>query len=270
MTGQVPVLGEGFVDAGGDCIHYVEQGHGPPVLLIHGAFGSGTRFITNGLGTTLSAHHRVIAPDSLGHGGSDAPHDPARYSARRRAYHLASVLDALDVDRVHVVGYSMGGWMASALAAYHPDRIASLAIGGWDVERGMYTPAELWGLPEITYDVLGAMVRRDRPELIDWLRPEDEPALAAAVNGMNDLEGLGAAVADCPAPVMLWMGEADHYYASAVRFSARHGIPLAVFPGDHISMLDQHGADAAGALGRFIAAVENGTVQARAGEPSER
>ena len=247
---------EGYVDAAGDRIHYVEQGSGSPVLLIHGAFGSGTGLLQTGVGRALAERHRVIAPDSLAHGGSDAPADPTRYGARQRAFHLAAVLDALGIERAHVVGYSMGGWMASALAAFHSERVASLAIGGWDVVKGMYTPAAAWGLPQITYKVLNALIRRDRPQLLAWVRPENEPGLAAAIDAMNDLAGLAEAVARCPAPVLFWLGEADLYYPASIPFAAAHGIPLIALPGDHISMLEQHGAEAGQRVSDFIADVE--------------
>ena len=241
-----------YIDAAGDRIHYVEQGSGSPVLLIHGAYRSGTTFLQSGFGTGLAGRHRVIAPDSLAHGESDAPADPTRYCARRRAVHLVAVLDALGIARAHVVGYSMGGWMASALATFHPERVASLAIGGWDVVKGMYTPAAAWGLPKITSQVLNAMVRKDRPDLIAWLKPENEPALSAAIDGMNDLAGLAEGVARCAAPVTLWCGEADLYYSACAQFAAANDISLITLPGDHISMLEQHGAEAAKRVSDFI------------------
>jgi pimeloyl-ACP methyl ester carboxylesterase len=142
--------------------------------------------------------------------------------------------------------------MASALATFHPERIASLAIGGWDVVNGMYTPAAAWGLPKITSQVLNAMVRRDRPDLIAWLKPENEPGLAAAIDGMNDLAGLAEGVARCAVPVTLWCGDADLYYPACVRFAAANGISLITLPGDHISMLEGHGAEAAERVSHFI------------------
>jgi pimeloyl-ACP methyl ester carboxylesterase len=253
---QARGLADGYAVSGDDRIHYVEQGSGSPVLLLHGAFGSGTNFIQRDFGTTLARRYRVIAPDSLAHGGSDAPRDRTRYGARQRALQLLAVLDTLGIERAHVVGYSMGGWMASALAAFHPERVASLAIGGWDVVNGMYTPAAVWGLREITYDILRAMVQRERPELLEWVRPDIEPGLAAAVEGMNDLAGLAEAVARCRAPVAIWMGEADLYYAPGVQFTEANRLPLITLPGDHVSMIEEHGAEAARLVGDFIARVE--------------
>jgi len=262
MSEQPHAVTDGHVDAAGHRIHYVEQGSGSPVLLIHGAYGSGSGFLETDFGATLAGRYRVIAPDSLAHGGSDTPADPTLYGARRRAFHLATVLDALGMERAHVVGYSMGGWMASALAAFYPERVASLAIGGWDVVNGMYTPAAAWGLPKITGEILNEMARRDHPELLEWVRPEHEPGLTAAIDGMNDLTGLAEGVAHCAARVTLWVGREDLYYDAVVRFATANRIPVIALPGDHISMLEQHGVEAARSVSNFIAGVAGETAAA--------
>lgn len=250
---------EGCVFCGDDRIHYVERGHGQPILLIHGAFGSGSQFLATEFGSNLARHGRVIAPDSLAHGLSSAPVDQPRYSARMRAHHLASVLDSLGIERAHIVGYSMGGWMASAFATHFPARLASLTIGGWDVVSGMYTPAAAWGLAEINYDILSGLVRRDRPELLSWLETANEPALAAAINAMNDLAGLAEGVVRCGVPVEIWVGESDLYHPPCKLFAAAHGFPLISLPGDHISTLEQHGALAAQKVIAFIESASSAT-----------
>ncbi|MDI1282261.1 alpha/beta hydrolase family protein [Brevundimonas sp.] len=252
MTGPARGPVEGYVDLGDDHIHYFDEGTGAPVLLIHGAFGSGARILQTEFGRSLVRNRRVIAPDSLAHGCSGAPPDPRHYGPRRRAAHLAGVLDCLGIARAHVVGYSMGGWMASALATFYPDRIASLAIGGWDVVEGMYTPAAVWGLPEITYPILSAMIRRDRPELLAGLHPDREAGLAAAIDGMNDLAGLADGVAACPAPVALWVGQEDLYHEASRRFAEARGFSFISLPGDHMATLETHGAEASRRVGLFI------------------
>jgi pimeloyl-ACP methyl ester carboxylesterase len=254
MSGTAQTYASGHVDAAGNRIHYVEGGSGSPLLLVHGAFSRGAEFLTTDFGAYLAPRYRIIAPDSLGHGASGAPPETAHYGARRRASHLVAVLDALGIERAHVVGYSMGGWMASALATFHPERVASLAIGGWDVVKGMYTPAAVWGLPEITGQILIEMARAEHPELAEWVRPEDESALSAAIEGMNDLAGLAEGVARCGAPVALWCGREDLYYDAVVAFAEANGFPVLSLPGDHNTMLYEHGAEAAEHVSRFIEA----------------
>ncbi|MEH6663208.1 MAG: alpha/beta fold hydrolase [Brevundimonas sp.] len=252
MSGRQAAAGEGHAEVAGGRIRYLDRGEGSPVLLVHGAFGSAANFLDNAFSRQLAPGRRLIAPDSLAHGASSAPQDPACYGARARADHLKAVLDRLGIERAHVVGYSMGGWMASALATFHPERVASLAIGGWDVANGMYTPAAAWGLPEITYEILRDMVARERPDLVSWVTPEGEPGLAAAVNAMNDLAGLAEGVARCPAPVALWIGRDDLYHDAGRRFAEANRLSFISLPGDHMSVLDQHGVEAAGRVDAFI------------------
>jgi pimeloyl-ACP methyl ester carboxylesterase len=252
MSDAVAAFGDAYAEAGAERIHFLEGGQGAPLLLVHGAFSSGQEFVSTGFGAQLAKRFRILAPDSLAHGASSAPADPSRYGARARASQLAAVLDAARVERAHVVGYSMGAWMASALAAFHPQRLASLAIGGWDVVRGMYTPAAAWGLEEITGAMLIDMARNENPELAAWVLPEHERALAWAIEGMNDLEGLAEGVSVLRAPVALWCGREDLYYDAVVSFAAANNLPVLDLPGDHISMLHQHGVEAAERVARFI------------------
>ena len=252
MSARQPAVGDGHAEVEGGRIHYLDRGEGSPVLLIHGAFGSGANFLDNAFSRRFAPGRRVVAPDSLAHGDSSAPRDPACYGARARAGHLKAVLDRLGIERAHVVGYSMGGWMASALATFHPDRVASLAIGGWDVANGMYTPAAAWGLPEITYEILRDMVGRARPDLVSWVRPEGDRGLAAAMNAMNGLTGLAEGVTRCPAPAALWIGRDDLYHDAGRRFAEANGLAFISLPGDHMSVLDQHGAESARRVDAFI------------------
>ncbi len=101
-------------------------GEGPAVLLLHGFTGTAQSWA--GLIPAWSAKHRVVAPDLLGHGGSDAPTDPARYALERQAGDLAELLTLLDVAPAAVVGYSMGARLALVLALEHPDSVARLVL----------------------------------------------------------------------------------------------------------------------------------------------
>jgi pimeloyl-ACP methyl ester carboxylesterase len=87
----------------------------------------------------LAGAHRVIRFDNPGFGGSDTPDRP--YRIQDFAARTVELLDALKVDRVHIVGASMGGIIAQQVAVAWPDRVASLALiathpGG----RAAYTP----------------------------------------------------------------------------------------------------------------------------------
>jgi len=102
------------------------RGSGPSLLLLHGFTGTarGWEALTEG----LAQSHRVIAPDLLGHGRSDAPTDPARYGLERQAADLAALLRRLDATPADVLGYSMGARLAAWLAIDAPDAIERLAL----------------------------------------------------------------------------------------------------------------------------------------------
>lgn len=117
---------------GGGLNVHVDGASGPPVLLIHG-FGSSLHW-WDGVTATLARDHRVIRVDLLGHGGSEKPRDG--YAMEEQADALAAVLTALDLDRATVVGHSMGGLVATALAERHRDRVRRLVLVGTPVERG--------------------------------------------------------------------------------------------------------------------------------------
>jgi pimeloyl-ACP methyl ester carboxylesterase len=106
-------------------VAYYEEGNGEPVLLLHGCpFSS---FIWRKVIPLLSPRYRCLAPDLLGLGDTETPED-ADWSLRSQAAMVVSFLDALGIERAHVVGHDHGGAVAQLLAAEHPDRIDRLVI----------------------------------------------------------------------------------------------------------------------------------------------
>jgi pimeloyl-ACP methyl ester carboxylesterase len=99
-------------------------GQGPAILLIHG-FGAALDWWDE-IAAPLAAQQRVIRVDLIGHGGTEAP--SSGYSIERQAQLVAAVLDKLAVDRVTVIGHSMGGEVATALAEIKPERIERLIL----------------------------------------------------------------------------------------------------------------------------------------------
>ena len=89
---------------------FLDKGEGPPVLLIHG-FAS-THFVNwvspGWVKTLTDAGYRAIALDNRGHGLSSKSYDAADYTPPKLAGDAAALLDHLDIDRAHVMGYSMG------------------------------------------------------------------------------------------------------------------------------------------------------------------
>lgn len=103
----------------------LEEGDGDPVVLLHGFTRS-----TDSWGRLLPEFvgRRLIGVDLMGHGDSPAPVDPAWYSLDVAAEHIEHILELIGSERVHLVGYSMGGRTALACAHRFPQQIASLAL----------------------------------------------------------------------------------------------------------------------------------------------
>jgi pimeloyl-ACP methyl ester carboxylesterase len=95
------------------------EGAGTPIVLIHG-FGAAIDWWDD-VAPALATDHRVIRIDLIGHGGRAAP--GSGYSIERQGTLVSAILDKLVVDRITVIGHSMGGVVATALAELKPERI---------------------------------------------------------------------------------------------------------------------------------------------------
>jgi pimeloyl-ACP methyl ester carboxylesterase len=98
---------------------------GVPLILLHGL--GNEAHLWDDFVPAVAEHYRVIALDQRGHGDSDW--DPeGRYDAESMTNDLEAVLDALQIDRFVLVGFSMGGRVSMTFAGRHPDRLAGLVI----------------------------------------------------------------------------------------------------------------------------------------------
>jgi len=124
-----------FVDVAGGRLHVLELGPGPPsgreaqlpVVMVHGASGN-LNDLRLALGDRLARNRRVILIDRPGHGWSDRPGGGADASPARQAALIMEALDRMGVDRFVLLGHSLGGAVASALALAWPQRIAGLVL----------------------------------------------------------------------------------------------------------------------------------------------
>ena len=121
---------ERFFDANGVRIRFTVQGQGEAIVLLHGFAAS--LDMMGALVAPLSEGYRVIAMDVRGHGKSGKPHDAKQYGTEM-VEDVVRLLDHLEIERAHVVGYSMGGAIALKLITTHPDRLLSAVVGayGW-------------------------------------------------------------------------------------------------------------------------------------------
>lgn len=112
------------VDAGGVPTRSLRAGSGEPVIFLHGTSGHLEAFMRN-----IAAHaarYRVHAIDMLGHGYTGKPNYP--YEIPRYRDHLLAYLDAQGIEKAHIVGESLGGWVAARTAIDAPERVASLQL----------------------------------------------------------------------------------------------------------------------------------------------
>jgi pimeloyl-ACP methyl ester carboxylesterase len=117
---------EKYVQVDGLRTRYLEEGHGPAVVLLHGAsLGSSAEVWEELLPPLARAGFRAIAYDQPGFGLSDRP---PSYTVSYRTAFILKFLDALRLERATLVGHSQAGSMAARVALEHPDRVERLVI----------------------------------------------------------------------------------------------------------------------------------------------
>ena len=113
-------------EVAGRLLHYLRRGEGEPLLLIMGMSGNhlhwGEAFLSH-----VERDHEAIVFDNRGMGRSDREEEP--FSIADMADDAAGLLDALGIERAHVMGCSMGGMIAQEVASRHPERVRTLVLG---------------------------------------------------------------------------------------------------------------------------------------------
>lgn len=221
-------------------------GNGPPLLLLHGFTGSAESWAPL---TALSKDFRTIAVDLLGHGQSDTPADPSRYTVEHAVADLLVILDRVlhpideagTLERFGLIGYSMGGRVALRLALAIPERVAVLVLesaspGIEDPEeraRRVRSDTELAAFTE--QKGVAAFTRRweamplfasqqrlsvpARAHLRDQRMRNSPRGLANSLRGMGTgmAEPLHDRLGELTMPALLIAGELDSKYAEQAR-----------------------------------------------------
>lgn len=116
-----------FLEVDGQRMHYVDEGRGEAVLMLHG--NPSWSFYYRNLINALKGHHRTVAPDHIGCGRSDKPDDADYdYSLESRVRNLGQLVDHLGLERITLVVHDWGGMIGMAWAVQNPDRIARLVV----------------------------------------------------------------------------------------------------------------------------------------------
>jgi pimeloyl-ACP methyl ester carboxylesterase len=159
--------------------------------------------------------YRVVAHDQRGHGESDKPHDPAAYGRDQLVGDIVRLLDHLQLERVDLMGYSMGARLSLQAALEHPDRVGNLIVGG--IGGRMLKPPE--GQPAPAMTMAEAMQAED-PETITEKtlkgfrlfadqQGEDRLALAAFSQGRGGLALAEDDLAGLRPPTLVVAGSRD-------------------------------------------------------------
>ncbi|MEV6069058.1 alpha/beta fold hydrolase [Nocardia sp. NPDC052001] len=235
----------------------VWEGEGMPVVLQHGIVAdTNANWMSVGVVAALhTAGHHVISLDARGHGRSEKPHDPARYSWHAMADDVRALYDHLGLDEVAQVGYSMGG-IISILVAQADARVRRLAVGG--IGSGVVDCGGIDWRVINAEDIVTAM-RGDGSETVERAKMfrmladvlgADREAIAALAGGLN--EAPIKTVADIAVPTLVLAGDADPFAAEPDRLAAAFpNAKLAVVPGDHLVATTDPGFSAA--LVEFLA-----------------
>ncbi len=187
-------------------LYYEVHGEGEPLILLHGAYM--TADMMGPLVSGLSARRRVIVPELEGHGRTALTDRPLSYE--QMGDDVAGLAAELGVDRVDVVGYSMGGGAALQTAIRHPQLVRKLVVASASfrfdgmpaVAREMFptiTPAMFAGSPmEEAYQQLAP-------------NPDDFPKLVEKLTRLDstDFAWPDADIRAIPAPMLIVLGDSD-------------------------------------------------------------
>ncbi|EAG4377856.1 2-succinyl-6-hydroxy-2,4-cyclohexadiene-1-carboxylate synthase [Listeria monocytogenes] len=132
------------------------SGEKPALLMLHGFTGTSETFQDSI--SDLKEHFNIIAPDLLGHGNTASPEEISPYTMENICEDLARILHQLNISRCFVLGYSMGGRVATAFAATFPKRV-----------RGLILVSSSPGLEQA--DIRESRVAADN-RLADWIEEE--------------------------------------------------------------------------------------------------
>jgi esterase len=222
-------------------LNAIQAGEGPPVVLLHGLFGAARNF--GAVQRALAARFRVIALDIRNHG--DSPHAPdMRYPVQ--AADVRETLLSLGIEKAAVIGHSMGGKAAMALALRWPDQVGRLLVadiapviyqhGNEAIARAMEAIVLTPSLTRQEADaaLVEAVPRADiRAFLLQNLRfgasPHWRIGLTEIAAAIADLEGWDDVPGTYPGPSVFVTGANSDYVAPEHRPIIRSRFPTARF-----------------------------------------
>ena len=201
------------------------QGHdrGEPILLIHGfASSHAVNWVFPQWVKTLTEDgRRTILYDLRGHGRSEKRYEAEAYRIEVMAWDALALLDHLGLERVDVMGYSMGARIAAFLQRAAPARVRSLVLGGLGhslVEGGSLPMGIADAMDAPALDSLTDPNQRMFRAFADATK-SDRRALAACIRGARQFLNVGD-VAEIDCPVLVAVGTDDHIAGDADALAA--------------------------------------------------
>lgn len=216
----MPVL-----DLEGTPLHVIDRGAGEAVLLLH-AFPFSSSMWSYQF-EALEERYRVIAPDLPGFGQSPPPADPSKASIDGWADLLAELLIALDVGKVHLVGLSMGGYLAMAFLRKHADLVSSVVLADtrpkaddsdvWQRRTDQQTQLRegdpLENLAKPLSESLLAKASLERPELVEYVQQlmvaNSREGWIGALEAMKNRSDSLSTLRGLQLPTLVIVGESD-------------------------------------------------------------
>lgn len=136
-----------YLEINGFRLHYLDEGHGDPVVMLHG--NPTWSFFYRNLVMSFRESHRMIAPDHIGCGLSDKPDDEAyNYRLEQRIEDLEAFLDQLGIDsNITLVLHDWGGMIGMGYAVRHPDRIRRIVVlntSAFHLPKTKPLPWQIW------------------------------------------------------------------------------------------------------------------------------
>jgi pimeloyl-ACP methyl ester carboxylesterase len=256
----VPQVHLGTIDSNGVDIRYAMAGEGEAVVLIHGWMSDATMWGRDATGSPSPKPpkgFKVIALDCRGHGKSGKPHETSAYG-ELMASDVVRLLDHLKIDRAHLVGYSMGSFIAGKVVADHPKRVISAIYGGQvplvagapssgSKETEIFARAvEQNDLPSYFLQVAPSGRPKPTPKQAElyaklMFEGKDTKALAAAGLTFDRLEVQGEALVKSKVPSLFIYGskESDHLKGRVadLRKKLFRAEEVAVDGADHVTLL---------------------------------
>lgn len=270
-------------------IRYVRKGDGPPVVLLHGIASS--IYTWKDVLPALAGHHEVIAMDLPGFGDSAVP-SPGSVSGARLGRTVVGLMDRLGLQRVSIVGNSLGGAIAVAVAAQLRDRVDRIVLidpAGYNfapadrpfvlrlagaipapvLEALPVRPMVSLGLRQVFHD--DSRVTRDK--IAEYVAPLRRPGASTALHelllGTDDLHFPGV-IREVKAPTLILWGRYDTWIPprDAERFAADiEGARVVMMEAGHMPQ-EERPAETAARIEEFLGAAVSAAGPAPPASPA--